>query len=47
MKYNWGKILRTLLVSEFSNLGFVDNHMMAPIRKKINVIAPIEISYDF
>ena len=26
-------------LSEFSNLGFVDNHMMALIRKKIAVIA--------
>ena len=25
-------------LSEFSNLGFIDNHMMAPIRKKITVI---------
>lgn len=25
-------------LSEFSNLGFVDNHMMAPIRKHLNVL---------
>ena len=36
-------------LSEFSNLGFIDYYMMAPIWKKLPwySIAPIEISYDF
>ena len=31
-------------LSEFSNLGFVDNHMMAPIRKTITVLFYVNIA---
>ena len=31
-------LLEHCWLSEFSNLGFIDNYMMAPIRKQLNVL---------